>query len=50
MKNIEGILDVLTTALAKEPMFVLALVCLVLVGFAMYVLLAIVKLLTNKES
>ena len=50
MKNLEVISEVLTTTLTKDPMFVLALGSLLLVGFAIYAVLAIVKLLTKREG
>ncbi len=49
MKNIEAITEVLTNALAQDPMFALAFLSLLLVGFSIYVLLAVVKLLIKKE-
>jgi len=50
MKELEAITEVVTTALAKDPMFVLALFSLLLVGFSMYVVFTLVKLLIKKKG
>lgn len=50
MKTLEAITEAATTALEHDPIFVLALLSILLAGFAIYAVLVVVKQLTRKEG